>query len=78
MYLLHCSLFYRKKVLANHCFLADVNRTTGTSYIFSDPNCVLIGNGCFLADPFCERYSIFISMIFNFINTIQEMHTIKH
>lgn len=22
----------------------------------TDPNCVSIGNGCFLADPLCERY----------------------
>lgn len=22
---------------------------------FTDPNCVSIKNGCFLADPFCER-----------------------
>ena len=23
---------------------------------FTDPNCVSIGNGCFLADPLCDRY----------------------
>ena len=25
---------------------------------FTDPSCISIGNGCFLAEPLCERYEV--------------------
>lgn len=32
------------------------------SFIFSDQNCVIVGHGCFLADPSCYTYAVTITI----------------
>lgn len=44
-------------------FLAQVNQQTVMhSFFFSDQSCIHVENGCFFADPSCERYNISITL----------------
>lgn len=50
----------KKKYYILNIILKHMPLTFGTTenIYFTDPSCILIGSGCFLAEPTCERYEV--------------------
>nr|XP_022289105.1 uncharacterized protein LOC111101098 [Crassostrea virginica] len=62
--------------LCNDFYYGCPGRRYYGSTIYEHPNCVLIGNGCFLAEPSCKSETTFTTMMFTSgKSTFQEVTT---